>query len=178
MEQYQDLWCQGNVMMRGVRGCEERFNIIRDFLAPSPPQTVMDLGANLGYFSMRLAEQFDCRTVAIETHYSRELKDALEANGDSRVEAFPATIEYFLNQKHARYDVVLALSVVHHLSMPYTETLDLLRAHGRTVIVELATELGACGQHRIVEQYVPENAIMLGNVESHLGAFRPMFALR
>lgn len=178
MEQYQDLWCRGETIVKGVRGCEERWEIIRDYLAPNPPRTVMDLGANLGYYSMRLADEFDCEVVAIETHYHRELVDALEANGDDRITAMPATIEYFLNQKHVKYDLVLALSVVHHLSMPYWETLRLLRQHGRTVIVELATELSACGQHRIVEQFVPDDAIMLGDVATHLNGSRPMFALR
>lgn len=177
MEQYQDLWCKGEVVSKGVRGCEERWNIIRDFLAPNPPKTVMDLGANLGYYSMRLAEEFDCQVVAIETHYYKDLQSALEQNGDPRITAMNATIEYFLNQKHVKYDLVLALSVVHHLAMPYGETLRQLERVGRTVIVELATEFSACGQDRIVEQFIPEYAVPLGTVDTHLQGQRPMFAI-
>ena len=47
--------------------------------------TVLDLGANLGYFSLRLAERFDATCVAVEESYAAWLREILRANGNRRV---------------------------------------------------------------------------------------------
>jgi 2-polyprenyl-3-methyl-5-hydroxy-6-metoxy-1,4-benzoquinol methylase len=179
VEQYQDLWCKGRTIQTGVRPCAERWWRLYEFLKPNPPETVLDLGANLGYYSMRMADQFGCKVDAVESLYYRQLVDAVRANGDDRVLPINTRIEsVLLSDIYGPYDVVLALSVLHHLDMPFDIALGHLRELGRTVIVEIATEGEACGQNRVREQYIPDDAQYLGNVSSHLsGRGRDLFAL-
>ena len=180
MEQYQDLWCKGRTVSSGVRGCAERWWVLYEFLKDNPPKFVMDLGANLGYYSMRLADTFGSKVDAVETLYYRDLADAVRANEDDRVLPINASVETVLrSDSYGPYDVVLALSVLHHIDMPYAEALDRLREKADLVIVEIASEDSACGQHRVREAYIPKDAIPLGRVQSHLsGPGRDMFALR
>lgn len=178
MEQYQDVWCKGRTILRGARPCDERWRIIESFVKSNPPATVVDLGANVGYYSMRLADRFGSSVTAVETHYYPALVDVLHGNGDGRVTAVNAPIERVLrNGLSEPADLVLALSVLHHLDMTFDVALGLLRRLGRTVVLELATEETACGQHRIAEQYVPDDAVLLGNPSTHLSGRRPLLAL-
>jgi len=179
VEQYQDLWCQGRTVATGVRPCAERWWLLHEFLKADRPATVLDLGANLGYYAMRLADAFGCRVDAVESAYYPRLVEAVRANGDDRVLPINTTVETVLRSDiFGPYDVVLALSVLHHLDMPYVEALSRLREKGRIVIVELATEGMACGQNRVREQYIPDDAMYLANVASHLpGRGRDLFAL-
>ena len=119
------------------------------------------------------------RVDSVESLYYRQLVDAVRANGDERVLPINTQVETVLTSDiFGPYDVVLALSVLHHLDMPYDIALGHLREKGRTVIVELATEGMACGQNRVREQYIPADAQYLGNVSSHLsGRGRDLFAL-
>ena len=178
MNRYQDRWCRGVVVERGERPCGDRFAVIADHLEPSRPQTAVDLGANLGYFSMRLADRFGMRVDAVESSHYQSLADAVTANGDDRVLPVNTHVETVLRSDiYGPYDVVLALSVLHHLDMPYDEALSRLRQLGETVIVELATEPNACGQRQIAQQFIPDGAVMLGRFGSHLGGDRPLFVL-
>jgi 2-polyprenyl-3-methyl-5-hydroxy-6-metoxy-1,4-benzoquinol methylase len=163
----------------GVRPCAERWWRLYELLQPNPPAPVLDLGANLGYYSMRLADQFGARVDAVESLYYQHLVDAVRANGDDRVLPINTHAETVLRSDiFGPYDVVLALSVLHHLDMPYAEALSRLREKGTTVIVELATDGQACGQNRVREQYVPHDAQHLSTVASHLsGPGRDLFML-
>jgi 2-polyprenyl-3-methyl-5-hydroxy-6-metoxy-1,4-benzoquinol methylase len=178
VNRYQDRWCRGVVVERGERPCGDRFAVIADHLESSRPRTGLDLGANLGYFSMRLADRFGMIVDAVESLHYQRLVDAVTDNGDDRVLPIHTQAETVLRSDiYGPYDVVLALSVLHHLEMPYAEALSHLRRLGETVIVELATEPNACGQRQVAGQFIPEGAVMLGEFPSHLGGTRPLFVL-
>ena len=179
VEQYQDLWCKGRTVSTGVRHCAERWWLLYEYLKESKPETALDLGANLGYYSMRLADQFGTRVMAVESGYYPMLVDAVHANDDDRVTPVNAKVEDVLTVGVEKpYDVVLALAVLHHLTLPYDISLGLVRQLGKTVIVEIATEGEACGQNRVREQYIPDDAVYLATVKSHLrGSGRHLFAL-
>lgn len=177
MNRYQDRWCRGVVVERGERPCGDRFAVIADHLESSPPADILDLGANLGYFSMRLADRFDAQVTAVESQQYARLVTVLVENGDDRVTPHNAHIGRQFLDALPHYDVILALSVLHHLDLPYGEALDILARKSERVIVELATEPNACGQHRVGEQYIPDGAVMLGEFPSHLGGIRPLFVL-
>ena len=71
---YQDVWVKGRVIIKGVRDCEGRYMAIRNELRRlgfpgkngDRPFTVLDIGAGSGYFSFRLAEEFNARVTMIE----------------------------------------------------------------------------------------------------------------
>lgn len=180
VEQYQPEWVNGRAISQGVRACEDRWEIISSLLAQySRPFTILDLGANLGYFSLRVTETFDCVAVAVEHGYADWLGEILRRNDarnvlglDHRVTA--RWLKEVGEVEH--FDVVLALSFTHHLAEPYGETLELLRRLGDHVIVEPATEPQACGPR--VDEPIPADGTVLGHVSSHLGGVRPVVHLR
>lgn len=57
---YQDTWNNGKCIMKGDRNCLKRYNLIKPIIDNKyhRPFTAIDIGANIGYFSIRLAEDF------------------------------------------------------------------------------------------------------------------------
>lgn len=173
MEQYQDIWVRGSRESKGVRECESRYKMIADVANLfDRPFTVLDIGANLGYFSLRLAEDFDCTVLALEGHYSSWLRNVLDKNGNERVIAVSRTasledLKTLADVEH--FDLTLALSVTHHVGASYPEVLRQVRRMGMATILELPTERNACGQASVQQTFIPEDGEVLGYGKSHLG---------
>jgi len=185
LEQYQDVWVRGAAKSKGVRQCADRFELIRNFCAQyQRPFTVLDLGCNLGYFSLRLAETFDCTVVAAEGIYGDWTEEVMRENGKTRVILLKkiftlADLRTLAAVEH--FDVVLALSVVHHLDGTFDESLEVLRSLGDHLIMELPFEENACGP-AIVQQaataQLPAEAQFMGLGKSHLAeGERPFYSL-
>ncbi len=185
LEQYQDIWVKGRVVRPGIRRCAERYELIAQFCRQyRRPFTVLDLGANLAYFSLRLTEQFDCTAVAAEGIYSDWTREVLEQNDNPRVLLLAhvfrlADLRALAAVEH--FDVVLALSVIHHLDGSFAESLAVLRSLGDHLILELPNEANACGQaivREAVTATLPPDAQLLGYGPSHLdGGQRPIYRL-
>lgn len=177
---YQPEWVRGEAVAAGERDCEDRWQLIRWVLDRyERPFTVLDVGANLGYFSLRTAETYEDATVVAVDH-DPELRRVLAANDHPRVIglAQTVTIEWLRALAEVEhFDVIFALSVLHHLDAPFDESLDVLRSLGDLVVVEPATEPAACGQHIVTATETPDDALTLGEVESHLGGVRPVFVV-
>ena len=178
---YQDVWCKGIRVVTGERECAKRYQIVRDFCSQyNRPFTVLDIGAAQGYFSLRLAEDFDCTCVAIE--HRGDLRAILETNQQSRVLWLQRrfTLDDLITLgKVEHFDVVLGLSVVHWLGHTPDESLSVMRRLGEHLILELAQEKEACGQSVVRETEIPQDAMILGYGESHVhaGAQRPIVLL-
>ncbi|HEY5234454.1 MAG TPA: glycosyltransferase [Verrucomicrobiae bacterium] len=175
LEQYQDIWIKGKVHRRGVRECEDRFNLIRDFCRKfQRPFTILDIGANLGYFSLRLTETFDCTSLAFEGVYGDWIGEVLQQNKNPRVILAKkivklADLRALAEVEH--FDVVLGLSVIHHLDGGFDESLEVLRSLGDHLILELPFEANACGQKFVQEAVtatLPPDAVFMGFGKSHL----------
>jgi hypothetical protein len=181
LEQYQPEWCKGREVSTGVRDCAGRYAAVRQIAERfSRPFTVLDLGANLGYFSMRLAEEFDCTVVAVEDMYGAWLGRLLEANGNPRVIHLKRAMT--LDDLRAlagveHFDMTLALSVMHHIDGGYENVLAALRGMGGMLVAEIATERAAAYAGNVRQGYVPADAAVIGEFDSHLGGVRPMFAV-
>jgi len=113
----------------GERACVDRWSAIRPHL-PAEPFTVLDLGANAGWFSARLAAEFDCQVTAIDDHRD------LPAIASDRVTVINRRVSARHLREMPRHDVVLALSVLHHLA-DWRAVLDDLRACRRGAFVEV-----------------------------------------
>lgn len=182
MEQYQDIWVHGERRSKGVWECESRYEMIADVAGRfKRPFTVLDIGANLGYFSVRLAEDFDCTVLAVEGVYSGWLRDVLDQNGNERVIAASRrmTLDDLKNLADVEhFDLTLALSVTHHVGASYADTLKQIRRMGMATVLELPTEDAACGQGSVRETFVPDDGKVIGYGVSHLhGPKRPMVLL-
>lgn len=186
LEQYQDIWIRGRCVQPGRRECAQRFALVAEFCRQyQRPFTVLDLGANLAYFSIRLAETFpQCTAVACEGIYGEWTREVLEQNDNPHIILLHHTfrladLRALAEVEH--FDVILALSVVHHLDGPFAESLSVLRSLGDHLILELPTETDACGQpivEEIRQASLPANAQLLGHGQSHLGGSpRPIYLL-
>lgn len=108
---YQDeLGEDGEVISKGYRDCEERYEAIaHEVAALRRPFTVLDLGAAEGYFALRLTRDFGARVVAVD---SRQVVRAVEGKVAAvRV----ADVDADAVHKLGSFDVVLALSFLHHV---------------------------------------------------------------
>jgi len=184
MEQYQDIWVKGKLSKPGIRETESRYELIKSIASQyDRPFTVLDIGANLGYFAIRLTEDFpNCTVVAIEGIYSNWLKEVLSQNESERVILLERKFSLDDLRKLAKvehFDLVLAMSVIHHIKGSFGEVLETVRSLGDNVIAETATEDRACGQSSVKESFIPEDASILGYGKSHLkGPKRPVFLLQ
>lgn len=112
---YQDLWIRGRLQQRGYRECAARWTMIRAALASLPrPFTVLDLGAASGYFSYRLAETFGARCRAVEPADTRDTLRIERKNKNPLVRWDRRRLGPGDLPALGSFDVVLALSVLHH----------------------------------------------------------------
>jgi hypothetical protein len=183
LEQYQDIWVHGAVQTPGVRECESRYQLVRQVAARfERPFTVLDVGANLGYFSIRLVEDFpECRVVACEGQYGWWLRNILERNWADRVILLDHTFtraDFDQLAAVEHFDMVLAMSVMHHFDGTWEQILGTFRSLGDHLVVETAHEPAACGRHITESTVIPEDAVMLGTCPSHLdGSPRPIWTV-
>jgi 2-polyprenyl-3-methyl-5-hydroxy-6-metoxy-1,4-benzoquinol methylase len=182
LEQYQDILLDGQVISKGVRECEKRWDIIDNVASMwSRPFTVLEIGSNLGYFSLKLAYKYECTVVCCEGIYGDWLKDILEANYLDNIILINKTlsledIKTLSEVEH--FDLVIAMSVAHHIDGEYEEIVSALRSLGDVLVMEIATENNACGQRIVTDSYVPKESKIIGYGDSHLDTGkRPIFMI-
>jgi hypothetical protein len=113
---YQPMWVRGSVAGTADRECADRYEVIRSFITPYRRQiTSWDLGANLGYFGLRLAHDVNAVSVMVDSR--PELVSACRANGLPTTMAMTHRLSVADLREIAASeapDVVLALNVLHH----------------------------------------------------------------
>ena len=125
---YTDIRVKGKTISRGYRDCEERYNEIAKFCQKyNRPISVLDLGAAEGYFTFRLAEEFDGVFVAIEDDPNRKLLDLCKKNNNQKVMLLQKRMN--LDDLHRlkevqHFDIVIAQSIIHHFNEPFQHVLD------------------------------------------------------
>jgi len=183
MEQYQDQWVKGRNVGTGVRECASRYEALRPLLAKyTRPFTVLDLGASLGYFSFRIAEEFPQATIVAIDDDPRLFYQCL-ANEKPNV----------LHLKHRmreddvwqlanceQFDVVLALNVVHHFERYESVLRSLFRLGDHLVIETPASGEGSALNYsnamHIYDLLYSQVASRLAETPSHVGPVnRPMW---
>ena len=183
LEQYQDIWIKGGLHKKGVREVASRYELIKAQAEKfNRPFTVLDIGANLGYFSIRLTEDFpECTVVAIEGIYNSWLREVLTANQSDRIIALNKVFSLADLKKLSaveHFDMVLAMSVMHHIDGGFSNVMETVRSLGEVKVIEIATEDRACGQDSVKSGFIPDDAELLGEGVSHLnGPARPIFKL-
>lgn len=178
---YQDHWLKGRAVKKGYRGCAERYALIRAFCErfDGRPFSVCDIGANMSYFGLRLVEDFPaCTVVAFEHDHFPERQSLVRANRAWRLVLLNHRVR--MTDLHvlatcAHFDVVLALSVLHHTGGELHDWLVALRHLGENVILELARDDSARASARRGHQ-LPDDAIVLGEAPTHIkgSATRPI----
>lgn len=178
MVQYQDIWVRGERRSKGVQECESRYEMIAEVASRfKRPFTVLDIGANLGYFSIRLAEDFDCTVLAVEDAYSNWLREVLDQNGNKRIIAVSRKMtiddmKILADVEH--FDLTLAMSSTHHFDAPYREIIKQLRRMGIASVLEITAETAPFGQDLMRGTSVSENCSVIGYAPPHLGGRNPL----
>jgi len=137
MEINQDVWINGEVKNKGIRECENRYLPIQKLCKKfKRPITILDIGANLGYFSFRLASEFDCVSVMVEgsNNYQKALLDLIvKQNCKNKIILLGARLNLqIINEisKCEHFDIVLALRVVHHFNESFDKVVDAIASLG------------------------------------------------
>lgn len=118
MPPYQPRWVKGREVTDGQRDAQGRYLAIKDTIDDARSEgvsvaRVLDLGAYGGYFSFRLAEDFLANVVAVDDH--PELRRGVQANDNPLVEGIYERLSVDQVRDLGTFDVVLALSLLHHV---------------------------------------------------------------
>lgn len=180
---YQDRWIHGGAGSKGYRECARRYDLVKGICQQYNDKffSVCDIGANLCYFGLRLTEEFPrCFVTAFEFN-PVVLKQAAPLVKDS-------TRLHLINRKLTlagaralaggnHFNLVLAMSVLHHCTGPSRDWIEALCALGDNVVIEYAQE-DSTRVARIPD--IPNDAKVLGYGDSHLNAEirRPIILLQ
>ncbi len=118
---YQDILINGEAIYHGGHHCQERYDAIKPILDQyDRPFTVVDIGANNGYFSLRIAEDYDATAVMIDFTDRLEKICTLNTNLDNIIylkKQLCTEDLKLLNQKE-HFDVLIMFHVLHHIQSP------------------------------------------------------------
>ena len=180
--EYQPHWVRGKIIKDGLRKSDDRYEAIKKFCdSYNRPFSVLDIGANFGYFSFRLASDFDCYVTMVEKDpkCSKKLQELCIKNDLENV--------CFLQHKFSveslkalarveKFDVILAMSVVHYFP-DANEIMDIMRSMCDNLLVELPTEKDAANPDVVKKIVVPKNAVLLGEFPTHINSHRPFYSM-
>ncbi len=177
-EIYQDVELNGEIIAKGKRDCEARWNLIKDHITRH--ETILDIGSSLGYFSKKIAQTYpDSLVISFESDpimcqiqaemfKAEGIYNVVVCNhrlGKEGIDKWVRCVEFF--------DTVLLLSVLHHL--PANEVVSFysgLTAMSDELLLELPNpkEAKACGQDTFpeLEKIRDIEGIWLGDIPSHL----------
>ena len=130
VDTYNDIRINGKTISLGYRNSEKRYSEIFKFCKKfNRPISVLDLGAAEGYFTFRLAEDFDGVFVAVESNSERKLLELCKKNNDPKILLLnkQMNLKNLKNIKEVQhFDIVLALNIIHHFDEPFQDILETL----------------------------------------------------
>jgi|GEM_PF-391950 len=150
-EQYQDIVINNEIVKKSTYpylDCDTRYQIIKHILDQyKRPFTVLDIGASQGYYSFRIAYDYDSVCVMIEANnpdyplIADQLLDLCKANKDLNNIIFlnhlfkPDELQHLSECEH--FDVVLALNILHIFGEDWQQATDAILNMADYVIIEI-----------------------------------------
>lgn len=180
---YQDVWINGRLVQVGYRSCEPRYRIIHEFCSVNLGIgfRVCDIGANMAYFSIRLIEDFKATAVAFEFHQFDKRAAIVKKQRTGRFMYINRKLcinDLLVMREICRFDLVLGMSVLHHVRGHADQWVEAMRAMSRFTIIEVALEDSKRATKKGIT--VPDGGEIIGYGDSHLkqGFRRPIIAYR
>lgn len=178
---YQDTWLHGKLIANGYRECASRYEAVKAICVNMRPNfQVLDIGANMCYFGIRLTEDFpQCSVLAFESDHFELRQQHVKANGNPRLQLQRKRLQVHDLELLGRFDLILALSVLHHVKGGSEAWVHAMRHQGQRVVVEMAS---ADSKRATTKRgyKLPTDAEVIGEFESHLSASvkRKMFLMK
>ena len=179
MRSYQPIW--GDPRSAYQRECSDRYGPIRD-LASRYNRTfsVLDIGGNFGWFDFALLSEFDCTCVIVDKKPIAPLIDQYGKKSAYWLDRHLTGDELLRLSKSENFDIVLGLSVLHHIK-DYEKAFEGLLSLGSYVFIETQGDDGkhAAGhmRHDGINNLVSSHE-RIAQFKSHLtGKLRPMYLI-
>ena len=186
MTNYQQIYIKGSTGQDPYqRECEERYEIIRPLLDRFTRRfSVIDLGANLGYFTIRLQDELDCFTVGVD-RMRGPIKTILQQNQPRNMVWLGqhlSPVELSRLADCEQFDVGLALNVFHHYETGSLKALMAYKRLCRFIILEICPPDGDGKAkyphtHKAIYEAVTSdpNAELITETASHITGGSPRY---
>ena len=133
------LFLRCEIVASGERACIDRWLLVQNKIKPLDPASFLDLGCAEGYFVLQAAQAFNCVSIGVDADIRRltvaTMASALNHSGAGFVDA---SIDLELLRKLPVFDVVMFLSVMHHVM--YEHGVD----HARNLLSAIRSKAGKC----------------------------------
>lgn len=143
---YHPVSSRGRQLAIGERGCEDRWQLIREQITRVNATTLIDLGCAEGYFVRRAAAQTGCVALGVDGDVRRLMiaQTAAVADGDDRAGFMFAQINPDFLRRLPVFDVVLYQSVMHHVMYEHgiDHSLEILQLIRRKTAKALIFDMG------------------------------------
>jgi SAM-dependent methyltransferase len=162
-ENYQDILINNQVYIKGKRDCENRYKVMKKFFDKCERNfTVLDIGANFGYYSLKIANDFTKSYVVMIQQpgvESKLLNEILKAN--SSINNRTCLLELKMNsdnmkklQECEHFDYIICNNILHHVS-DYKKVYNSLKEMCKYLIIETppVNDNKSCGQNNLTEIY-------------------------
>jgi len=184
---YQDTIVKNQVIKKGGQICDKRYELIRPVLDQFEDKfSVLDIGANLGYFSFKIAEEYNAVCTMIEgakngrmlySNYASELEKMCDLNTHLKNVFF---LKHYLTLKSIKelkrsehFDLVLAFLVVHLMACDekggvvmsdFENYVNCILKLGNNVIFEMSVDVYPDQDKYMHDLCIKKGGVFLGEV--------------
>jgi len=161
-QNYQDILINGEVYSKGIVLCESKYQCMKKYITITDrPFTILDIGANFGYFPLKILEDFPNAFIVMMQPYveGQILKEICKLNtkyNDRLIlldcECHKNNMELLSRCEH--FDYIICSNILHHLP-EWKEIYPLIKKMCKYLIVDTPPpdDDKACGQDKIQEVY-------------------------
>jgi hypothetical protein len=172
-QHYQDIIIDNVVVQKGLDDCQSLYEVLKPILNRyKRPITVLDLGAGYGYFSFRIAREYDSTCVMIEDGNgslptAQKLLDLCHANAqlhniillDKKMSL--QELEKLADCEH--FDVVLAFDYIDHKAADWMQATDALLRMGDNIFIRASRSgiLSKKASNKVIEYLVTRSGKLI-----------------